>query len=354
MSTQSAIKHANAQRFTEHEIAQLKASTDLLAIIRTRMDLKREGAEWVGLCPFHKETTPSFHVSPRKGLFHCFGCSASGDIFVWLKRTENLDFHAAIARLRNTPPPAGPRFTSVIGSAEEIRSKGTDLRKKLEKARRIWNEAVPAQGTLVERYLESRGLGGIMIPPTIRYHPRLWNQETDTEIPGMVAVVTDAKYQIIGIHRTYLHPDGRKKADVKIPKRMLGACRGSHVVLGLPLCGRLAIAEGIETSLSVIKARPDLGVWAALSLTNMDAPVPNSITELILCADGDNKDPTAADAVLQNAVLKHRQAHPSLRVRIARPDQGKDFNDMLMARRPNGFSLPDLAPGFLPNLQKPR
>lgn len=110
------------------------------------------------------------------------------------------------------------------------------------------------------------------------------------------------------------------------PKKMLGACRGGHVRLAD--CGpRLAVAEGIETGLSIAKACPWLPVWAALSLTNMDAAVPKSVTELILCADGDNKDPKAADAVLAKAAALH--ARTGRIVRIARPEVGKDFNDMV-------------------------
>jgi phage/plasmid primase-like uncharacterized protein len=109
-------------------------------------------------------------------------------------------------------------------------------------------------------------------------------------------------------------------------KKMFGACRGGHV--RLDAAGpRLAVAEGIETALTIKKACPSLPVWAALSLTNMDAEVPACVTELILCADGDNKDPKAADGVLARAAAKH--ARPGRIVRIARPVDGKDFNDMV-------------------------
>lgn len=58
--------------------------------------LKRAGSGLVGLCPFHSEKTPSFHVVPEKGFFHCFGCGAGGDVISFIMRMENLEYPAAI------------------------------------------------------------------------------------------------------------------------------------------------------------------------------------------------------------------------------------------------------------------
>ena len=312
-------------KHSETDIAALKHAVDLAAMIGAKVALKRRGAEWVGCCPFHSESTPSFYVVPKKQMFHCFGCSTSGDVFAWLKQAEGLDFAAALTRLRGAPVASGKRLSPPPPRAAD--DDEAERRKKIEKARIIWRESVPATGTLVETYLASRGLGGMMIPSTLRFHPEMWNAETSRLMPGMVAVVTDARQQIVGVHRTFLRADGGGKAAVGQAKKMLGSCRGAHVWLGLPATGRLAIAEGIETALTVMLATRNLGVWAALSLGNMDAPVPPSVTELILCADGDNKDPKAADKVLEAAVRKHQQKGRV--VRIARPPEGKDFNDMV-------------------------
>ena len=315
-------------RLTASEIAELRSTSDLASFVRAKVELQREGKEWKGLCPFHQENTPSFYVVPHKQMFHCFGCKASGDIFAWLKRAEGLDFPAAIERLRGAPPPPGARKISAEKAAADIRRDADDMRLKIIKARKIWDEAKPAHGTLVEKYLINRGIRGIIIPPSLRYHPQLWNTETSTMMPGMVGAVTDKHHRIVGIHRTFLTRDGRK-ANLQKPKRMYGLCRGAHVCLGLPANGELAIAEGIETALTVMMAKPARAVWAALSLGNMDAPIPSSITELWLCADGDNKDARSAEDILQKAVRCHRQTNQNRVVRIARPDPGKDFNDMV-------------------------
>jgi hypothetical protein len=319
----------NHTRLSDAEIAELKASADLVGLVRSKIELTKSGnGEWIGRCPFHAENTPSFYVIPKKHMFHCFGCSASGSVFDWLKRTEGLTFREATARLRGAMTPVR-RFTSASMAAVQVHDEAADERRKIEKARQLWDESAPAQGTLVERYLASRGLGGLMIPATIRFHPQMWNVETNTLMPAMIAAVSDLRQQIVGIHRTFLSHDGRSKANIRSPKKMLGPCQGSHIHLGLPAFGKLAIAEGIETSLTIMQAMPQLTVWAAMSLNNMGAPVPNFVSELILCADSDSKDPKAAEAVLLSAVRKHRERSPGRIVRIARPTPGKDFNDMV-------------------------
>ena len=63
------------------------------------MQLRKSGRSWVGLCPFHHEKTPSFHVEPQKGLYYCFGCKAGGDVFDFVMKMEGLTFREALAFL---------------------------------------------------------------------------------------------------------------------------------------------------------------------------------------------------------------------------------------------------------------
>lgn len=319
----------NTPRYSATEIERAKEGADIAGLIGATVELKRQGDEFVGLCPFHHETTPSFTVVPKKRMYYCFGCGASGDAIKWLQETGKLNFNEAIEQLRCAVPIARAVIAAHPEHAAEIaKLDAEEQRKRMDRARKIWNEAEPGQGTLVQHYLASRGLAGIPVPPNLRFHKRVWHPETESEHPAMVASIIDHRTkQIIGIHRTYLSPDGRGKAKVSKAKLMLGICRGGHVQLSSTSGGRLAIAEGIETSLSVVKACPNLSVWAALSLTNMSAPVPRAIVELILCADGDNKDQQAADRALSNAAKLHQQ--PGRTIRIARPERGKDFNDMM-------------------------
>lgn len=80
-------------------IEAIRARADVVAVIASTVKLTRRGRSFVGLCPFHKERSPSFHVSPEKGFYHCFGCKASGDAFRFLQETEGLTFREAVQRL---------------------------------------------------------------------------------------------------------------------------------------------------------------------------------------------------------------------------------------------------------------
>src|SRR5919206_1100195 len=83
----------------DEDIAKVKASSDIVAIVSEHVALKRVGRRWIGLCPFHAEKTPSFSINAEEGLFHCFGCQKSGDAITFVREVEHLDFVAAVERL---------------------------------------------------------------------------------------------------------------------------------------------------------------------------------------------------------------------------------------------------------------
>ena len=70
-------------------IQELKARSDIVDVISSYVNLKRTGRNMVGLCPFHGEKTPSFHVNVENASFHCFGCGAGGDVITFIRRIEN-------------------------------------------------------------------------------------------------------------------------------------------------------------------------------------------------------------------------------------------------------------------------
>ena len=77
-------------------IAEITAANDIVDIASSYMKLKRTGSGYTGLCPFHGEKTPSFHISPDKQLYHCFGCGAGGSVLQFIMNIENLDFVDAV------------------------------------------------------------------------------------------------------------------------------------------------------------------------------------------------------------------------------------------------------------------
>lgn len=85
--------------FDPATLEKVRAASDIVDIIGAVVPLKRAGSSFVGLCPFHKEKTPSFHVTPHKQIFHCFGCHKGGDVFNFIKEYESVDFPDAVRRL---------------------------------------------------------------------------------------------------------------------------------------------------------------------------------------------------------------------------------------------------------------
>lgn len=81
------------------DVEQLKASTDLVAVVGQYVKLRKAGREFEGLCPFHAENTPSFTVIPQKGFVHCFGCGAHHDVISFVQAITGADFHSACAQL---------------------------------------------------------------------------------------------------------------------------------------------------------------------------------------------------------------------------------------------------------------
>jgi DNA primase len=82
------------------DLAQLKKKSDLAAVAQARgLKLQKKGQDFVALCPFHREETPSFHITPGKNLFHCFGCGAAGSVIDFVMRLDGIPFQEAVSKL---------------------------------------------------------------------------------------------------------------------------------------------------------------------------------------------------------------------------------------------------------------
>ena len=78
---------------------QVRQAADIVSIVSETVNLKRKGSRYWGCCPFHGEKTPSFTVDPARGLYHCFGCGAGGDVFSYVMKRDNLSFFDAMKQL---------------------------------------------------------------------------------------------------------------------------------------------------------------------------------------------------------------------------------------------------------------
>src|SRR6476660_7171372 len=101
--------------FPQQFIDDLRLQANIVQVVQEYVPLKKAGTTYKGLCPFHSEKTPSFHVNPDKGFFHCFGCGLGGDVFKFLELQEKLTFQDAV---RHLAAKFGIPIPDSVGSAE--------------------------------------------------------------------------------------------------------------------------------------------------------------------------------------------------------------------------------------------
>ena len=94
------------------DMEQLRSTSDIVAVIGSRITLTRRGHEYAGRCPFHEDSTPSLYVVPDKGFYHCFGFSASGDVVAFVQRFDGVGFREAVATVQGTESLSTPRTAS--------------------------------------------------------------------------------------------------------------------------------------------------------------------------------------------------------------------------------------------------
>jgi len=83
-------------RIKDASVREAVEAADMVEVVQARTQLRKAGARYTGLCPFHDERTPSFSVNPQDKLYYCFGCGAGGDVISFVRETEQLDFAQAV------------------------------------------------------------------------------------------------------------------------------------------------------------------------------------------------------------------------------------------------------------------
>ncbi len=213
-------------------------------------------------------------VNIKDGLFYCHRCH-------WKGRAGDPQSGEVTPRVAHIDDPA-------VGE------------RKRERLQRTWRESVPLShpsSRAVRTYLDSRALGDVLKnPPTVlRAHPGLpyWDGGNNLgSYPAMIALFHSATGQPVTLHVTYLRGDGCAKAAVPSPKKILGiavrgATRGGAIHLHEPRGGRLGIAEGIETSLS-LHLLYQVPVWASFCADNLArVQLPRDLRELHIGIDID-------------------------------------------------------------------
>ena len=250
-------------------IEEVVAAADMVDVVQGRTQLRKSGARWVGLCPFHSEKTPSFGINPVEKLFYCHGCHKGGDLISFVRETEGLDFAQAVEWLADR---TGTQLEyEETSPAQEARRKRRDrLESLLEDAasfysRYLWD--TPA-GEPVCAYLAERGLteevcrdfrlglspGGDRLAAKAREKgysqdellaSGLVNRRGNDYFAGrLVFPLSNARGRVLGFGARRLHDDDPIKAKyVNSPEGEL--FRKSRIVYGLHRA-RAAIAKQDE------------------------------------------------------------------------------------------------------------
>jgi DNA primase len=139
-------------------IDDLKSHVDIVQVVQERVQLRRSGATWKGLCPFHGEKSPSFHVDGSKGFFHCFGCGVGGDVIKFVELYDKIGFQDAVRQLAGRAGLTVPEAEDSKADADSQREREALL--KVHEVAAAWFKAqlATAAGRPAMRVLTDRGM----------------------------------------------------------------------------------------------------------------------------------------------------------------------------------------------------
>ena len=249
--------------FSSAVLDRIRAASDIVEVIGSYLPLKRAGANFQALCPFHKEKTPSFNVHPGKQIFHCFGCHKGGDVFKFVQEFESLDFPEAVRRLADR---AKIPLEYAAGAPEEAARHGKQQLLEIhEQIAKRWENALAneASGQVARDYLAGRSVS----PEAVRlfrlgYAPDLWDDTVHwgrskgfdaavLEKAGLVVrkegtdhyydrfrgrlmfPICDEQSRVIGFSGRLLAPDAKAAKYVNSPETPIFT--KSKVFFGLPI-----------------------------------------------------------------------------------------------------------------------
>jgi len=341
------------------DLAKLKASVDLVAVVQSRgVKLARQGKDFVGLCPFHEEKTPSFHVTPAKNLFHCPGCKAGGSVIDFVMRRDGLTKSQAIAWLKES---SGAAFVRTVPATLPARIlKPQDAEALLQRVVTFYSRTLRKDEAGMS-YLNRRNLSGPTLLEVFRIgyangslHQALpksgdiirglktlgvLNSTGQEHFRGCITVpIFDSAGHVAGIYGRRVTEDEPHHLYLPGPHR--GVFNGAAAKTGQTLF----VTEAIFDALSLWQAgyRNTVALYGANGWTPDHTQLlqNNGTTEIYLCLDNDATG-TEATARLEKEIL------PPLvkKVHVIRWPQGvKDANDFFLSRSPADFQKQCLDP----------
>jgi DNA primase len=363
---------------------QIRAASDIVDVIGSYLPLKKNGANFTALCPFHKEKSPSFNVNPHKQIFHCFGCHKGGDVFTFVKEYENIGFMDAVRRLAERAK-IPLEFENTPGAQESRHLKDQLLQIHDQLAMR-WQSCLAneAAGQLARDYLAKRGVSAEAIKLfRIGAAPELWDDTVNwaksksfafetVEQAGLIIKkeetgrhydrfrgrlmfpICDEQGRVIGFSGRILSGDEKTAKYVNSPETAIFT--KSKVFFGLDKSKRAILDKGYAI---ICEGQLDLIACYMNGVQNIVAPQGTAFTdqhariikryanEVVLCFDSDNAG--------QNAIVRsldHLLA-AELAVRVAVVPAPHDPDSFIKAHGGEAFrTLVESAEGFFDYLLK--
>ncbi|MFJ7440851.1 toprim domain-containing protein [Methylorubrum thiocyanatum] len=277
----------------------------------------------------------------RRGKWQDAATGEHGDLLDLIRLQCGAGLREALAEAR--------AFLSLPLPPDAERSRPLpEARDTTESARRMLRYGRPVVGTPAALYLRSRGLEHAIGLPSLRFHPRCLYRASrkhpgpDTYHPALLATVTDLAGAVTAVGRTWLAADGRGKADLPKPRRVLGTLIGHGVRFPGTATDLMVAGEGVETVLSLHRLMPGVPHVAALSAGHLGALIlPPGLRHLYIARDADEAGERGA------AILRRRAEAEGILVTDLDPRED-DFNTDLRHLGPRDLAL-HLAPQLDPN-----
>ncbi|HWF20097.1 MAG TPA: DNA primase [Verrucomicrobiae bacterium] len=328
--------------FSDDTIEQIRAASDIVDVIGSYVPLKRAGANFTALCPFHREKSPSFNVNPQRQIFHCFGCHKGGDVFTFVKEFENIPFPDAVRRLAERAK-IPLQLDATPGQKQNRHIKDTLLQIH-EQITQRWQSALAneASGQVARDYLAKRGVSAeAMKLFRLGYAPDLWDDTVNwakskghelaiVEQGGLILAkeggghydrfrgrlmfpICDEQGRVIGFSGRVLDAEAKTAKYVNSPETPIFT--KGKVFFGLDKSKRALLDAD---SAIVCEGQLDLIACYMAGVQNIVAPQGTALTaeharilkryvdEVVLCFDSDNAGQNAAvrslDSLLASGV----------------------------------------------------
>ena len=368
------------------KIDDVRDRTNIVEIVKRHVELKRAGTgSWKGLCPFHSEKTPSFHVNESRNFFHCFGCGEKGDVITFLVKIEQRPFMDVLTDLAGTAGvdldvrPLSPGERKARQEAESERDRM--FRAMDETARFFEEQYAGAGGAAARAYVEKRGIGqAVRERFRVGYAPAKWDAlsshlaskkipPSDMERLGLVGVnergrydffrdrvmlpVIDRQKRVIGFGGRLLDPEAKDRKYVNSPDSPLYHKKeqlyGLHAALdAIRKSGHAVVVEGNFDVLALHEAGIEEAVapmGTALTIEQIAAlgRIAKTVTVVF---DGDAAGLRAA----QKAIPLFVEA--GVDGRVARLPAGVDPDDFVRGRDDGAAAFRRLVDGARPMLDQ--